>query len=62
MVDQSAPIGDADEDDRRVLGEAVAGGAAVFVTGDAALVELKTVGPMRILTPRQLWESLRADE
>jgi putative PIN family toxin of toxin-antitoxin system len=50
----------ADDDDRRVLGEALAGQADAFVTGDAALVALKKVGAMRILTPRQLWEALRA--
>ena len=49
----------ADEADRRVLGEAVAGGAEVFVTGDAALVEPKRVAGMQILTPRQFWEALQ---
>jgi putative PIN family toxin of toxin-antitoxin system len=53
---------DADEDDRRVLGEALAGHAEVFVTGDAALVRLGSIGPLRILTPRQLWELLRKEE
>lgn len=49
----------ADEADRRVLGEAVAGGAEVFVTGDAALVDLKRVAGMQIMTPRQFWEALQ---
>ena len=50
---------DADEDDRRVLGEALAAGADALVTGDSALVALGAVGSMRIVTPRQLWELLR---
>lgn len=50
----------ADDDDRIVLGEALAAGAEAFVTGDAALVALGSVGAMRILTPRQLWELLRS--
>jgi putative PIN family toxin of toxin-antitoxin system len=52
----------ADEDDRRVLGEALAGHADVFVTGDAALLALTAVDTMRVLSPRQLWEALRSDE
>ncbi|MGH8676560.1 MAG: putative toxin-antitoxin system toxin component, PIN family [Burkholderiales bacterium] len=60
VVDQAKPADcDADADDRRVLGEALAAGAEVFVTGDKALVELGSVGTMRILTPRQLWDALR---
>jgi putative PIN family toxin of toxin-antitoxin system len=51
---------DADSDDRRVLGEAIAGQADVFVTGDAAVTELRKLGGMRVLTPRQLWEVLRS--
>lgn len=51
---------DADSDDRRVLGEAIAGQADAFVTGDAAVAGLERLGAMRILTPRQFWESLRA--
>jgi len=62
LVVDSAPAANcaADDDDRRVLGEALAGQADAFVTGDAALVALKKVGAMQILTPRQLWEALRA--
>jgi len=50
----------ADDEDRRVLGEALAAGAEAFVTGDAALVALKVVGKMPIMTPRQCWESVRS--
>jgi putative PIN family toxin of toxin-antitoxin system len=61
LVVDSAPAADcdADRDDRQVLGEALAGQSEIFVTGDAAVAALKVLGPMRILTPRQLWEALR---
>lgn len=49
----------ADEDDRLILGEALAGESEVFITGDAAVLALGQLGAMRILTPRQLWEMLR---
>jgi putative PIN family toxin of toxin-antitoxin system len=63
VIETAAPVDvGADQDDRRVLGEAVAAGAEAFVTGDAALVRLKSVGTMQIVTPRQLWELLRTDE
>ncbi len=48
-----------DEDDKLILGEALAGEAEVFITGDAAVLALGQLGAMRILTPRQLWEMLR---
>jgi len=51
---------DAGEDDRRILGEAVAGEADVFVTGDQALLALESLGSMRVLSPRQFWELLQA--
>jgi putative PIN family toxin of toxin-antitoxin system len=60
LVDRARPADCvADEDDRRVLGEALAGEAATFVTGDAVLLALGALGEMRIVTPRQLWELLR---
>jgi putative PIN family toxin of toxin-antitoxin system len=51
---------DAESDDRRVLGEAIAGQSDVFVTGDAAVAKLRKIGEMRVLTPRQLWQVLRS--
>lgn len=47
--------------DALVLGEAVAGAAEVFVTGDADLLGLKSIGSMRIISPRELWDSLRSE-
>jgi uncharacterized protein len=63
VVEDAPPADcDADEADRRVLGEAIAGGVDAFVTGDAKLTALRSVGALRIVTPRQLWELLRSDE
>lgn len=48
-----------DSDDVVVLEQAVAGEAAVFVTGDRDLLDAADLAPLRILTPRELWEMLR---
>lgn len=50
---------DVDQDDRFVLGEALAGASEAFVTGDAALISLQSVRGMAIQTPRQFWEAVR---
>jgi predicted nucleic acid-binding protein len=47
----------ADVEDQRVLGEALQGRAALFVTGDAAL---RAVGSLQIVAPRRFWEILHA--
>ncbi len=61
LVDKAEPARvKADADDAQVLGEALAGQAEVFVTGDAALLKLGAVGALRIVSPRQFWETLRA--
>lgn len=50
-----------DATDVPVLAEAVAAGAEVLVTGDRDLLEVTDELPIRILTPRGLWEHLRND-
>ena len=61
LVDKAEPARvKADADDAQVLGEALAGQVEVFVTGDAALLKLGAVGALRIVSPRQFWETLRA--
>jgi len=63
LVEMADPAGvKADADDARVLGEALAGQAETFVTGDAALLELGVVDALRIVSPRQFWETLRVRE
>ena len=49
-----------DAADALVLGEALAGHAELFVTGDAALLRLATIGAVKIVSPRRFWEVLRA--
>lgn len=49
-----------DEDDVTVLGEAMAGGADVLVTGDRDLLDVASESTLRILSPRGFWELLRS--
>jgi putative PIN family toxin of toxin-antitoxin system len=59
LVDSGEPIVAAvDDDDARVIGEAVAGRADVIITGDTAVQRLGDVGQMRILSPRAFWDYL----
>ena len=61
VVDHAEPaIADVDAADALVLGEALASHADLFVTGDAALLRLATVGALKIVSPRRFWEILRA--
>ncbi len=61
VVDQAEPaIANVDAADALVLGEALAGHADLFVTGDAALLRLSGVGVLKIVSRRQFWEVLRA--
>jgi len=49
---------DAEPGDALVVGEALAGNAEVFVTGDAALLRLPAIPNLKIASPRQFWEIL----
>ena len=61
VVDNAEPASvDVDTVDAVVLGEALAGHADLFVTGDAALLRLTAAGTLKIVSPRQFWEVLRA--
>jgi uncharacterized protein len=63
LIDESQPssakVGQADA---RILGDALASRADVFVTGDAALLRLRMAKDMKIISPRGLWEMLQAGE
>lgn len=48
-----------DTDDEKVLANALAGKADVFVTGDQELLALKRVKEMQIVSPRGLWTLLQ---
>ena len=47
-----------DPDDEPIVAAALAGESGVFVTGDKALLELKSIEGMPVVTPRGLWEIL----
>lgn len=51
-----------DADDEWIVAEAMAGGAEVLVTGDAALQKLGKRAPLPIVSPRGLWDILRSTE
>ena len=52
-------LGISDPDDEWVVASAVAGRADVLVTGDAAVLKVTARAPVRIITPRGLWDLLR---
>ena len=47
-----------DPDDEPIVGSALCGQAHVFVTGDKALLELKMVEKLPVISPRQFWGML----
>ena len=47
-----------DPDDEAIIASALAGQAEVFITGDKALLELKFVEKLPVISPRQFWEML----
>ena len=56
----TVPLGTVrDKDDLRVLGTAVAGSAAVLVTGDQELLALGLFRGVAILSPRDFYDRLR---
>ena len=48
-----------DPADIAIVSSALNGGADILVTGDKEIVELRQIGHLRILTPRQFWEMER---
>jgi len=62
VVEKAPPYGGVlrDPDDRRVLGEAIAGRADILVTGDKDLLEVAATLPLPVLSPRAFWEVLRS--
>jgi len=58
--DEPAAVPISDPDDAWVLASAIASGAEVFVTGDAAILGLSASATrLQILSPRTFWESQR---
>ena len=61
IVDQAGPAAaKVDADDALVLGEALAGDAELFVTGDAALLQLAAIDGLKIASPRGFWDTLHS--
>jgi putative PIN family toxin of toxin-antitoxin system len=61
VVDNAQPASvKVDAADAIVLGEALASHADLFVTGDAVLLRLAAVGALKLISPRRVWEVLRA--
>lgn len=48
-----------DQSDVAVMSEAIAGRAEVLVTGDRDLLEISAPLPIKVITPRGLWDVLR---
>lgn len=63
VVEDATPmtIPGVDAGDARVLGDAAAGSADVFVTGDRALQAIGKRAPVPVLSPRQFWMLLRGE-
>jgi uncharacterized protein len=51
-----------DQDDAAIVAAAISARAEVLVTGDHELQSLKTIGQLRIISPRAFWEELTAQE
>ncbi len=47
-----------DKADIAILSSATNGGADVFITGDQEILDLKTIGKLEILSPREFWEKM----
>ncbi len=61
VVPVTVPLGTVrDKDDLPVLGTAIAGSAAVLITGDHELLALGLFRGVAILSPRDFYERLRA--
>jgi putative PIN family toxin of toxin-antitoxin system len=49
-----------DREDLTILAAAITSGAEVLITGDKELLDLGRVENLRILSPRQFWEEIKA--
>lgn len=51
-----------DRDDLAIVGAAITAGAEVLVTGGKEVLGLSRIGSLAILSPRQFWERLKAQQ
>jgi uncharacterized protein len=56
------PLQIKDKSDIKIVTAAVGAGAQVLVTGDREIQGIKTIGKVRVLSPREFWEELTADK
>ncbi len=60
LVESHAPLPESpDPDDAPILACALEAKADMFVTGDKALLDMKTLEEMPIVSPRECWERLK---
>ena len=62
IVSDALPLGDIplpDPADVAIVSSALNADADVLVTGDKEIIDLRKVGRLKILTPRQFWEMER---
>lgn len=62
ITSRAAPLHDlplSDPADVAIVSSALNGAADVLVTGDKDIIDLRRVGSMEILTPRQFWDKER---
>jgi putative PIN family toxin of toxin-antitoxin system len=60
--DQLPRIALKDKDDLAIVGAAITAGAEVLVTGDKELLDLSRIANLEILSSRQFWERLKAQQ
>ena len=51
-----------DSGDLTILGAAISAGVEVLVTGDQELLDLNRIANLEVLSPRQFWEKLKAQQ
>lgn len=51
-----------DPADRAIVSSAINGAAEVLITGDKEVLNLRRVGSLEILTPRQFWDKERGQQ
>ncbi|MFN2351743.1 MAG: putative toxin-antitoxin system toxin component, PIN family [Kiritimatiellia bacterium] len=65
IMSESTPLHDlplSDPADIAIVSSALNGAAAVFVTGDKEILDLRRVGTMEVLSPRQFWDKERGQQ
>ena len=62
ILSASIPLADVplkDPADIAIVSSAINGSAAILITGDKEMLDLKRVDTLKIITPRQFWDKER---